>query len=119
MLISIWQVCIVFTAVFITSYLLSLVVDFESDGRAVGLNKAVAALLFPFYRSVRFNVASVVLQISNYTFVIMYVFGFLFHNTVDIFMQALFTAAYIVITIVIMLVAERIMVSKNKKKGLQ
>ena len=118
MLFSIAQMCILFAAVFITSYLLTLLVDFESDGRAVSLKRGAAAFLFPFCRLKRYNIASVVLQISNYVFVLLYAVSFLFQQNVSINTQAVFTAAYLALTIIITLITERCVISNNKlKKG--
>ena len=83
------QFCVIFIALFITTYLLSALVDFDADGRGMTLHKTAASILFPFYRGTRFNSASVILQISNYIFGIMYVLSVILGDTGDIVVEAL------------------------------
>lgn len=115
MLLNAVQFCILFAALFITAYLLSTLVDFEADGRGVSLADVWAKILFPFYKGRRFNCTSVILQASNYIFAVLYIIGELFKDRVDIIAQAIFTALYMFVIILTIIIVQHRMTSKSKK----
>ena len=116
MLLNAVQFCILFAALFITAYLLSTLVDFEADGRGVSLADVWAKILFPFYKGRRFNCTSVILQASNYIFAVLYIIiGELFKGRVDIIAQAIFTALYMLVIILTIIIVQHSMTSKSKK----
>ena len=109
------QFCVIFIALFITTYLLSALVDFDADGRGMTLHKTAASILFPFYRGTRFNSASVILQISNYIFGIMYVLSVILGETGDIVVEAVLLNIHIALTVIAIIVTQHRLSKKYKK----
>lgn len=114
MIITFTQTLIIFIAVFISAYLLSWVVDFESDYRGVKLPRVISAVLFPFFKLEKYNVSSVCLQTANYIQMLVYCIFKITNLTLDIAVQTVLLLGAIILTVMFIIIINKRLRKKSK-----
>ena len=120
MIISFAQSFVIFIAVFISAYLLSLAVDFKSTGKPVKLSPFMSGILFPFCRLGEYNVASVCLQVVNYLQFTVFVLLNLFYKyqilVLNEYIQSAIILLFLVSTLIATAISKRFAANKYKNK---
>lgn len=115
MLLSPLQTLAIFISLFISSYLLSLMVDFKRSRLAIRLSPFWAAVLFPFTRLREYNVTSVCLQLSNYLHLLLYFICVLAKYEGEL-LQIAIVALLLIITLLAIIISAIVVKKLNKKE---